>query len=234
VCCGAVCYSQLHSGASLEKSCSAYKNDSYCETILLWWVSLLFYAIVARVVWGAFGRCTVMITLQPGENILMEVRKHWLGIVVHAIFLFIIALVLFVGMPFIFSAIRRIFPDIISNTELQAGILFFEIIWLWFVWAMFFVMWTNYYLDVVVITNKRLIDMEQFVLFSRDEVSILLENMEDVKIEVKGFLATIFRFGNLQIQTAGATKETIAKNIMRPEAVHACLVRAIEHQKHPT
>ncbi len=162
-----------------------------------------------------------MIALQSEEKILMEVHKHWLGIVIHAIILFSVAIII----PSIILLVELfLFDDIRAMQHI-----FFGILWLWFVWVMFFVMWTNYYLDVLVITNKRFIDMEQFVLFSRDEVIVPLEQIEDIKIEVKGVLATLLRFGNLQIQTAGATKETMVKSVMRPEKARACLEAAVSN-----
>lgn len=160
-----------------------------------------------------------MISFDAGETILLEVRKHWLGIVVHGVVLCLLAIIPFL---IVLVVLPYFFPDILAATYL-----FYGALWMWFVWVMFFVMWTNYYLDVVVITNKRLIDMEQFVLFSRDEVVIPLASVEDIKIEVKGIFATMLHYGNLQIQTAGAARETIMKHIMRPERALACLQEAV-------
>ncbi len=171
-----------------------------------------------------------MIPLEPGEKILMEVRKHWLTIAVHGLVLVILALIPLLVAPFV---MQYMFFDYVSslNVNVLGSMYFFgAAAWLWFVWTMFFVAWTNYYLDVVVITNKRLVDMEQFVLFSRDEVVIPLNSVEDVKIEVLGFIATLFNFGNLQIQSAGAARETIATKIRKPEKVLACLGSALEHK----
>ncbi|MDA1169364.1 MAG: PH domain-containing protein [bacterium] len=163
-----------------------------------------------------------MITLQPGEKILMEVHKHWLGIVTHAVALFGMTIALLAIIPFVQL---YLFEMILLHELLVVGAL-----WVWFVWMMFFVMWTNYYLDVIIITNQRFIDMEQLVLFSRDEVIVPLEQIEDIKIEVNGVLATLLRFGNLQIQTAGATKETIVKGIMYPDQLRACLEGAVSNR----
>lgn len=173
-----------------------------------------------------------MTPLQPDERIVVEVRKHWLSIVVHAVILFIIAVVFSAVMPFALQMLFRQVPSMFAVLDIQRTVLFCEVLWLWFVWCMFFVMWTNYYLDVLVITNKRLIDMEQFVLFRRDEVIVPLEQIEDMKVEVTGILATVFGYGNLQIQTAGAARETMIKNIMRPEIAHAKITHAKESLIH--
>ncbi len=164
-----------------------------------------------------------MITLQQDETILLEVHKHWLGILIHAFILSVLAIIpLSIGV--------LVVPYTALNATTSAY-LFFGALWVFFVWTMFFVMWTNYYLDTLVITNKRLIDMEQFVLFSRDEVVIPLQHIEDIKVEVRGFVATVLGFGDLQIQTAGAVRETITEKIMRPHLVRTCLEGAVEAQK---
>lgn len=172
-----------------------------------------------------------MIALQKGETILMEVRKHWIVVLVHTFFFLAVA---FIPLAVVPIAMQYLFPNLaadVGSTVLGSMYLFVTAAWLLFVWVMFFVAWTNYYLDVLVITNKRIIDVEQFVLFSRDEVTIPLNSIEDIKIEVLGFLATLLKFGNLQIQTAGAQRETVTTKIRRPELVRSCLESAVERSK---
>lgn len=172
-----------------------------------------------------------MIALQDTETILMEVRKHWLTIVIHAGILLVLACAFLFAFPLV---MQYFFSDTVSSLDMNvlgSIYLFIAAAWLWFVWVMFFVAWTNYYLDVLVITNKRLIDMEQFVLFSRDEVTIPLGSIEDIKIEIPGLLATVLNFGNLQIQTAGAQRETITTRMRKPKVVQACLESAVENHR---
>ncbi len=158
-----------------------------------------------------------MTSLLPKEKVLIEVRRHWLIIVIHALVLLVLAFVPIFVAPL---ALSYIVPDTVrqlGNELLAAMFIFASALWLLFVWVMFFAAWTNYYLDVLIVTNQRIIDREQFVLFSHDEVTIPLENIEDIKIEKTGLLATLFSFGNIQIQTAGAKRETIAKYARHPE-----------------
>ena len=77
----------------------------------------------------------------------------------------------------------------------------------------FIVAWTNYYIDVLVVTNKRIIDIEQVGLFTRDIAELRLENIQDIKVEVVGLIQSFLKMGNLNIQTAGRNKEISLKNI---------------------
>ncbi|HSX24503.1 MAG TPA: PH domain-containing protein [Candidatus Andersenbacteria bacterium] len=152
-----------------------------------------------------------MMILQEGEHIIATVRKHWISIFSHATIMIILA-----ALPITLVAIiRSMFLLDIS----QSLIIFSAAAWILFVWIMFVAMWTNYYLDMLVITNKRIVDMEQFILFSRDEVTIPIDRIEDVKIDVKGFFPTILKYGNIQIQTAGAKRETAMNGIRNPENI---------------
>lgn len=168
-----------------------------------------------------------MIDLQEGEQILMTVRKHWMSIFTNAFVMLILA-----GIPII---VLRAVQINLADWFLQNGVvfvfsntLFFSAGWVLFVWVMFMAMWTNYYLDVIVLTNKRIIDLEQFILFSRDEVTIPINRIEDIKIEVEGFLPTVLHYGNLQIQTAGAKRETVMAGIRNPEQIKAQIDRLLQ------
>ena len=62
----------------------------------------------------------------------------------------------------------------------------------------------NYYLSLQVVTNERVIDIDQTGLFTREVNEMPLGNIEDVSYKQAGFWGTIFNFGNVILQTAGA------------------------------
>jgi hypothetical protein len=66
----------------------------------------------------------------------------------------------------------------------------------------------NWYYDIYLVTNQRIIKID-FSVLSRQRISeAKLENIEDVVESVIGFLPSIFGYGNVNIRTAGgATKE---------------------------
>ena len=173
-----------------------------------------------------------MTFLQPGEQIVFKARKHWIIFAFQLISVFflcaapvlvIVAANLFLPPGFFEPVYRFISPAELTNllTLLYLG-------WLLLMWVAIFISWTNYYLDVLIITNQRLLDIEQFVLFKRDEVSIPLRSIQDTKAQVFGLLATLFGYGNLQVQTAGAVRETIIRNISEPERVKRLIDEAYQ------
>lgn len=159
-----------------------------------------------------------MITLQEGEYKIGVFRKHWIVIFSNAVVMAIFAVIPIAGLLYGNQVLGTWLQDN-GVVITENNILFFSAAWVLFVWIMFVVMWTNYYLDVIMVTNKRILDIEQFILFSKDEVTIPLNRIEDVKIEVKGVFPTLLRYGNIQIQTAGAHREAIMKMMNNPEAI---------------
>ena len=79
--------------------------------------------------------------------------------------------------------------------------------------------WLVWYLDLYILSSKRIIDIEQKTLFLRQVSETSLDKIQDVTFEINGFLATLFNYGNVRIETAG--KETIItlEQIKNPESI---------------
>ncbi|MDO8530067.1 MAG: PH domain-containing protein [bacterium] len=151
-----------------------------------------------------------MIKLLENEKIILIQRKHWFVIVAEGLPLFLIACI---PLAVIITLIT-LFP-ITINILLQYWefTIFYSFGWLMLVWMLFFIAWTNYYLDTLLVTTKRIIDIEQIGLFTRDIAELRLESIQDIKVEVVGLIHSFFKMGNLNIQTAGQNKEVSFKNI---------------------
>jgi len=156
-----------------------------------------------------------MINLLEEEKIILKKRRHWFILVLEVSPLVIAAFV-----PPIITAASASLPWVGEIFANFTGIAVFSLFaWWLFLWMILFVVWTNYYLDVIVITNKRIIDIEQLGLFARDVVEVRMENIEDIKTEVLGLIASLLDMGNIHIQTAAESREIIIKNIAGPHSL---------------
>lgn len=147
-----------------------------------------------------------MIQLAPNEQVLLVIRRHWfsfLGALVIFAFLFIGPLVALIVTP-------HYLPFAITG-EVRAVIFFLLALYLMAVLTTMFLTWSIYYLDTWIITDQRLIDIDQRGLFRRGISEIPLERVQNVSIEIPGFIATVLHFGNLKIQTAGESDFTIVE-----------------------
>ncbi|MBF8280503.1 MAG: hypothetical protein HW383_276 [Candidatus Magasanikbacteria bacterium] len=95
----------------------------------------------------------------------------------------------------------------------------------------FFSQFIDYYLDILVITNDRIIDVDQKGLFARTVSELDLYKVQDVTSETKGFFATMFNYGNVYIQSAAATERFTAEDIASPAKVRKMIVDLSEADK---
>ena len=143
-----------------------------------------------------------MIKLEEGEEIIYTARKHWFLFVSETVSLLFAAI-----FPLAFFIIpTAILEPIFSALAMQdygpSLFFFFWSLWLMFLWIIFVLLWTNYYLDVWLITNYRIIDIEQLGLFSRNLSSFRFDQIQDATVKVSGLLATLIGFGTVEIHTA--------------------------------
>jgi len=156
-----------------------------------------------------------MITLFKNEEIILIQRKYWLPFVLEAIPLVLIAILPFI--LFIFIETIPI-PQNIKNIFLDYSgyYFFFTFNLIFIIWLFLGTLWTNYYLDILIVTNRRIIDIEQTGLFARDEAEIRFEKIEDIRVEIVGFLPSLLKFGNIYIQSAAENREFILKDFQDP------------------
>jgi len=143
-----------------------------------------------------------MLTLETGENIVYVARKHWFLFAAETVFLVVFALLPLL----IFLIPSGLFDEAFGVVNIRNHILslftFFWSIWLMFLWMMFALFWTNFYLDVWVVTNYRVIDIDQVGLFNRTLSAFRFDHIQDASVKVSGLLATIIDFGTVEIRTA--------------------------------
>jgi len=100
-----------------------------------------------------------------------------------------------------------------------------------FVWVFFFFSFIDYYLDIWVITNERIIDVQQEGFFARTISEQRLYRIQDVTSEVQGFFPTIFKYGEVHIQTAGAKQRFLFHEVPHPHEVRNILIKLAERNK---
>jgi len=163
-----------------------------------------------------------MITLEKDEKIIMKIRKHSLLVVWEVLMLSVLFF-----MPFIL--IRII--SLLGIIQFQGNILYLTFalggIWLLFLWISFFSFWTGLYFDVWIITNYRVIDIDQKRLFHREIATIRFSHIQDVVVEIKGILASFFDYGTIRVQSAGTQQEFVMHYVAKPYDAKDAILRLI-------
>lgn len=164
--------------------------------------------------------------LEPGEHVVKEVRKHW--------FLFLSGLLPFAiiaVMPFALPKLLVLAPPLAPyaslfdyHTPLMRTALG---VWLLISWTGAWSAFTRYFLNVWVLTNKRIVSIKQRGYFSREVSSLFLTRVQDVTTDVVGVLPSLIGFGTIKVQSASEEVEFIMFGIPRPEQMRDLILRYV-------
>ena len=98
-------------------------------------------------------------------------------------------------------------------------------------WIFLFAAFLDYYLDTWIITNDRLLNIEQEGVFSRTISELDLYKIQDATSEMKGVLPSLFDYGNVHIQTAGETKRFELEQVPNPHEVRKLIMDLAEEDR---
>jgi len=145
---------------------------------------------------------------KPNEHVLMFLHRHWI-----AVFRIIAMTVFFASFPVITYIGLNNYSAVFENDIAVAFFIIFSSSFYLFVILFAFSNFVDYYLDVWIVTNERVINIEQKGLFAREISEKELGQMQDITSDVDGFWATILSYGDVYIQTAAEKERFVFKEI---------------------
>ena len=166
--------------------------------------------------------------LEPGERVLLEIRRHWVVFALELLPFLIAALIPFL-IPLLFGTLGERFQDLDVSFSLSEPVVRLALgIWWLMVWASAFATFTRSYLDLWVVTTTRIANIRQEGFFDRRVESFLLARVQDVTTEVSGIIATLFGIGSVRVETAGNASRTFRMHgLPDPEAVRDLVIREV-------
>jgi len=175
-----------------------------------------------------------MIELANNEHVMLEKRKHWFIIAAELFAYTIIFLIPFIAYSLLSGAEVAIGQEAVPLTLEFSTALYLSSLWALVIWMRMGGIWTDYYLDVWTITNKRIVDIEQKGLFHRQTSVLKMSRIQDVTIETHGFIATLLNFGDIHVQTAGETREFVMHGIANPKDVRHVILMQLDRTEEQT
>ena len=147
------------------------------------------------------------------EKIVAFLRHHWVVYVAPLAVLAVlgalpIAAIAVIGSP---SILAKPAPAAVGTLLLSAYYMT--------LWITVFTALLNSYLDVWIVTTKRLVYIEQHRLFSRTISEQPLARVQDVTSSVRGIFPTLMGYGSIAVQSAGATERFRFRSIAQPTRV---------------
>lgn len=151
---------------------------------------------------------------KSNETIILVLHRFWFDIL-SQFFLILGMLLLFLG-SFIYLPI--VFPELRSDQSRNL-FLFLENLFFILTWIVSFLVWIDYYFDIWIVTDRRIVNIEQKGLFSRRISELELEKIQDITTDVRGVIPTFLNYGDLLVQTAAEQEKFLFHNIPDPYSV---------------
>ncbi len=153
------------------------------------------------------------------ERVIQIIHRHWFNILIQFFVVIIAAIAIFGSWLFLLflypQLLEKLTPHILSFIETTAIL---------FVWLYGFLIWINYYLDIWIITDERIVNIEQKGLFLREASDLEFSKIQDVTTEVVGLIPTILNYGDVYIQTAGEVERFKFRQVPDPYALKSLIM----------
>jgi hypothetical protein len=141
-----------------------------------------------------------------GEEVVLIVRRHFITNL-RAIFIFFA--MIFAPAALVIFPILSFLP---GNFQLVALFL-----WYMIATAFAFEAFLSWFFNVDIVTTERLVDVNFANLIYREITDVDLEQIQDVKVRVGSVIRTIFKYGDVLIQTAAENSGVIFEAIPNPD-----------------
>ena len=154
--------------------------------------------------------------MRDGEVVEKVIRRHWmafLSVAVYALLSMIIIIAVYVVAWF--------------NVWVNLWVVMFSMISILFV----FVLWLNSELDLYVITNKRIIWVDQISFLNRKMSECSLKDVQEVNSSTRWLLANILNYGTLTIQTAWTVSNFHMSIVPNPLQTARQVLNIVDHNK---
>jgi hypothetical protein len=142
------------------------------------------------------------------EEIYLTIRSHWITnlhwIITAIIMLFIPLFLRYVNfLDFLPSQYR----------------FFLFLFWYLFIFVFVFEKFLDWYFDLFLVTNQRLVDIDFNNLLNRHFAEAEISMIQDLSFSIKGFLGTFFNYGDVLIQTAAKSNQINFEKVPNPRKI---------------
>lgn len=151
---------------------------------------------------------------QEGEQPKLVEHRHWMFMLPD-----IFALIIAVAAPILVLVVANVLGAELSEEPAANFVAVLVPVYYLAVATWFFIRWLDFYLDLAVITNQRLVDIDQHGLFRRNTAELQFDAVQDVSSDRSGMLPTFFNFGDVTIQTAGERANFVFRTVPRPDDI---------------
>lgn len=160
---------------------------------------------------------------QPNEKILILVREHWFRLFFKVFTITILSL-----LPLAF---RLLLVDTnILSRSVTANLIVSVISSVYYLvlFVALFVVFVLYYLNLHIVSEERIVDIDQIGLLSHEVSELNIKTVEDVTSQTKGLFGNLLNYGTVYVQTAGAVERFEFDNVPNPERIATTILALYE------
>ena len=152
---------------------------------------------------------------KEGEKIVLMLRRHPFILFLNT-YLWVAVMVV---VPIIFLILRDSLAVVLAHPVFYPVLVIFFSSFYLFSWLAVFNQFVDYYLDVWIVTNFRIINTEQRQLFSHVMAENELDKIQDVTAEIIGVFPTFLDYGDVLIQTAAEQERFRFEEVPHPAEI---------------
>lgn len=152
-------------------------------------------------------------TQEPGESIILLLRKHWitnLPWVITSIILLVTPILVFPAVFLVGIIPQNISPSLVS---------FIILVWYLLTFSYLLVNFLLWYFTVSIVTNERIVDIDFINILNKKFAATRIKRVEDVTMRRGGFIRVLFDYGDVIIQTAAREHMFLFGAVPYPEKV---------------
>jgi hypothetical protein len=167
-----------------------------------------------------------LVGARQGETIIKVLHRHWFDIASHLFMAAFFAILLAFG----FFLLPALFPAAFTGENGLIALLI-ENTFLLLLFIFVFLVWIDVWFDVWIITNERIINIEQKGLFVRHISEVSFSKVQDVTSETNGLIQSVLDFGEVYVQSASEIPRFLFRSIPDPVAVKDLVMRLSQGAK---
>lgn len=147
------------------------------------------------------------------EKVFLLLRRHWITYSIFPVLFVLMAVPLVVAIILLINSTEPLSPVLVNA-------LFFAVpAYILIMIGLMLYGFVDYYLDVYIVTNERIVEISQNGFFKRKISELHLRQVQDVSASETGAFSTLFHYGEIQIQTAGEQENFTFRSIPHPYAI---------------
>jgi len=131
----------------------------------------------------------------------------------------------------LYFMLNNLFPEVLANPEVHTSFMLFCSFYYLSTYLFFYGRFIDFYLDMWIVTNDRIVDIEQHSLFHREITELDLYRIQDVTASVRGVFSTLFKYGDVAIKTASSTSTIVFRNVPNPNHIREQLISLADEDR---